>query len=192
MIGRASCVLSPPAGAHQPPRAPTGHPICGGPLWTGHGLPDGYRHSLTHSLPGAYIFLRVDVISSYEWHPFTISSAPEASRPPPRVPSPRTHQAPPPACHPCASGTLKPCLPPRVRRGVVSTCHPCASQDAHISLHIRARGDWTRRQRALRHHARVIDTLAAGAHRYYPPTCHALCIRTFCVWSADVSRSRLL
>ena len=50
MIGRASCVLSPPAGAHQPPRAPTGHPICGGPLWTGHGLPDGYRHSLTHSL----------------------------------------------------------------------------------------------------------------------------------------------
>ena len=45
--------------------------------------------------PGAYIFLRVDVISSYEWHPFTISSAPE---------------------------------------------------DSYISLHIRVRGDWTRRQ----------------------------------------------
>ncbi len=44
-------VLSPPAGAHQPPRAPTGHPICGGPLWTGHGLvwTDVDTHSLTHS-----------------------------------------------------------------------------------------------------------------------------------------------
>lgn len=31
---------------------PTGHPRCGGPFlrWTGHGLPDGYVHSLIHSL----------------------------------------------------------------------------------------------------------------------------------------------
>ena len=53
MIGRASCVLSPPAGAHQPRERRPATPYVGVHSWTGPGLPDGYRHSLTHSLARA-------------------------------------------------------------------------------------------------------------------------------------------
>ena len=34
--------------------------------------PEGFKH-----LPGDWVFIKVPKISSVEWHPFTISSAPE-------------------------------------------------------------------------------------------------------------------
>ncbi len=36
--------------------------------------PDGFRFE-----PGAYVFVRIPALSAFEWHPFTISSAPERS-----------------------------------------------------------------------------------------------------------------
>ena len=37
------------------------------------------RPQFFHFKPGDYIYINIPVIAKYEWHPFTISSAPEQS-----------------------------------------------------------------------------------------------------------------
>lgn len=48
------------------------------------------RPPLFHYRPGDYLYLNIPSIARYEWHPFTISSAPEQKgRPAPTLPVPR-------------------------------------------------------------------------------------------------------
>lgn len=37
------------------------------------------RPQFFHFKPGDYVYINIPVIAKYEWHPFTISSAPEQS-----------------------------------------------------------------------------------------------------------------
>lgn len=37
------------------------------------------RPQFFHFKPGDYVYINIPVIAKYEWHPFTISSAPEKS-----------------------------------------------------------------------------------------------------------------
>lgn len=37
------------------------------------------RPQFFHFKPGDYVYINVPLIAKYEWHPFTISSAPEQS-----------------------------------------------------------------------------------------------------------------
>lgn len=52
------------------------------------------RPPLFHYRPGDYLYLNVPSIALYEWHPFTISSAPEQKG------------TPPPLCWACTCGVL--------------------------------------------------------------------------------------
>lgn len=37
------------------------------------------RPQFFHFKPGDYVYINIPLIAKYEWHPFTISSAPEQS-----------------------------------------------------------------------------------------------------------------
>ena len=86
--------------------------------------PPGWRHRA-----GDYLFIRIPSLAKGEWHPFTISSAPERLG---MMPAERIARAYARIARP-EEGTLKRAAPSLIER----------SAPQEVTLHVRSRGNWT-------------------------------------------------